>query len=66
MIDIKNIIGKHYQHKPTGKIDSIYLSSETAKIIMDNYQELHLPEQQKDGDILINNDRTDYKVFLGI
>ena len=45
MIDIKNIIGKHYQHKPTGKIDSIYLSSETAKIIMDNYQELHLPEQ---------------------
>lgn len=28
-----------------GKIDSIYLSSETAKIIMDNYKELHLPEQ---------------------
>lgn len=26
-----------------GKIDSIYLSSETAKIIMDNYKEIKLP-----------------------
>ena len=30
------------------------IGSETAKIIMDNYRELHLPEKWKDGDVLVN------------
>lgn len=37
-----------------GTIDFEYLGSEMARIIMDNYTELHLPEQWKKGDILVN------------
>lgn len=46
-----------------GVIEWIHSDDEMAKIIMDNYRELHLLEQWKDGDILINNDGSDYKVF---
>ena len=45
------------------KIHYALRSCETAKVIMDNYKEIKLPEQWKDGDIIINNDGTDYKVF---
>lgn len=40
------------QHE--GVIEWIYSDDEMAKIIMDNYQELHLPEQWKNGNVLIN------------
>lgn len=46
-----------------GSISLVLLDSEFGKIIMDNYREFKLPEQWKDGDILINKDGTDYKVF---
>lgn len=46
-----------------GEIDYEYLDSESGQIIMDNYHELKLPEKWKDGNILINNDGSDYKVF---
>lgn len=49
-----------------GHNGEIYIESEESeygKIIMDNYHELHLPEKWKDGDILINNDGSCYKVF---
>lgn len=44
-----------------GNISSVSINSETARIIMDNYHELHLPEQRKggdwkDGDILTRKD----------
>ena len=42
----------YINHK--GDIDCEYTDSETAQIIMDKYTELHLPEQWKDGDILVN------------
>lgn len=47
-----------------GNISSASINSESAKIIMDNYREIKLPKQWNDGDILINKDKTDYKVFL--
>lgn len=37
-------------------INFAHLSSETAKIIMDNYKEVKLPEKWRDGDILICRD----------
>lgn len=46
-----------------GTIDFEDLNSETAKIIMDNYYEIKLPGPWKDGDILINKDRTEYTIF---
>lgn len=46
-----------------GSIRYKFSECEFGKVIMDNYRELKLPEQWKDGDILINNDGTDYKVF---
>lgn len=45
-----------------GEIDYEYLDTEPAQIIMDNYREIKLPEW-KDGDILIKNDGTCYKIF---
>lgn len=44
-----------------GNISSVSINSETARIIIDNYHELHLSEQLKDsdwkdGDILIRKD----------
>lgn len=47
----------------SGDIDFIEDYDEQASIIMDCYKEIRLPEQWKDGDILINNNGTDYKVF---
>lgn len=44
----------------SGSVDYCPEDDETAKIIMDNYKEIKL---WRDGDILINNDGTDYKVF---
>lgn len=38
------------------------IDSEVARIIMDNYKEIKLPEQWKNGDILINNNN-DYALF---
>lgn len=50
-----------------GIIDSTRdYNAEFAKIIMDNYTELHLPEKWKDGDILVHTDddgSTDYAVY---
>lgn len=46
-----------------GDISYVTVEGEVSQIIMDNYRELKLPEQWKDGDILINSDGTDYKVF---
>lgn len=40
------------QHE--GVIEWIHSDDEMAKIIIDNYRELHLPERWKDGDVLIN------------
>lgn len=37
------------------KIHYALRSSETAKIIMDNYTELRLPEKWEDGDVLVEN-----------
>lgn len=45
-----------------GYIGVVGKDVEFTQIIMDNYRELHLPEQWKDGDVLINNDGADYKV----
>lgn len=39
-----------------GLIQAESVSSEMARIIMDNYQEILIPETLKEGDILINND----------
>lgn len=47
-----------------GSIHVESTDNEYGQIIMENYHELHLPEQWKDGDVLINKDKTDYKVFL--
>ena len=35
-----------------GKVRVGFADTENGKIIMDNYRELHLPEQWKDGDVL--------------
>ena len=40
------------QHE--GVIEWIHSDDEMAKIIMDNYRQLHLPDQWKDGDVLAN------------
>ncbi len=37
-----------------GYIYSVSYDFELAKVIMDNYRELHLPERWKDGDVLAN------------
>ena len=37
-----------------GYIYSVSYDYELAKVIMDNYRELHLPEKWKDGDVLVN------------
>lgn len=37
-----------------GNINCALYESEAGKIIMDNYRELHLPEQWEDGDVLIS------------
>lgn len=63
---IDKYISCHYiyfiNHK--GNISSVSIKSETAKIIMDNYREIKLVKNRwKEGDILINNDGTCYKVF---
>lgn len=39
-----------------GLIQAESVSSEMARIIMDNYQEILIPETLKEGDILISND----------
>ena len=39
-----------------GEIRYAAETSEIGKIIMDNYREIKLPEQWKDGDILVDND----------
>ena len=44
----------------TGEIDHEHIYTEKAKIIMDNYRELHLPEKWEDGNILFN---PQYKCF---
>ena len=45
------------------KISTTLIDSEVGQIIMDNYKEIKLPQQQwKNGDILINNNN-DYALF---
>ncbi len=39
-----------------GNINCALYESETGKIIMDNYRELHLPDLWKDGDVLATDD----------
>lgn len=39
-----------------GVIKAEFVGSEMAKIIMDNYQEILIPEILKEGDILVSND----------
>lgn len=58
--------GNHYVYfiTHTGEINNESIYTEKALIIMDNYRELKLPEQWKDGDILIANNGTCYKIFL--
>lgn len=51
----------YINHK--GDIDCEYIDSEIAQIIMDNYTELHLPENWKDGDVLINLEGDTFVVF---
>lgn len=51
----------YINHK--GDIDCENIDSEIAQIIMDNYTELHLPENWKDGDILINLEGDTFVVF---
>lgn len=47
-----------------GEIDYEYTDTETAKLIMDNYREIQLPnEEWNDGDILISRNETCYKIF---
>lgn len=46
-----------------GTIDFEYLDSEEARNIMDNYTELRLPEQWKDGDILKNKEYNNFVVY---
>lgn len=46
-----------------GEIDEEYLDTESGQIIMDNYREIKLPLQCKNGEILINNAETCYKIF---
>lgn len=46
-----------------GYIKFTDVCSETGKIIVDYYQEIKLPKQWNDGDILINNNETYYRVF---
>lgn len=36
MIDIKNIIGKHYQHKPTGEIKKVIFANDNWVTLSDN------------------------------
>lgn len=57
----KNVDGMEGEYPDTlyyinhfGNIYFIEDYDEMAKIIMDNYQELHLPEQWKNGNVLIN------------
>lgn len=52
-----------YYIRHDGIIDSVNINGEFANIIKDNYKEIKLPEHWKDGDILINNDGSCYKVF---
>lgn len=52
-----------YYINHNGKIDYEYLNSEIAKIIMDNYKEIKLPEQWKDGDILYSDTDKEFAVF---
>lgn len=70
-----NLGGKIIRNYSYGALDSLFFInhygeiryasefSEMGKIIMDNYKEIKLPEQWKNGDILINTDGSDYKVF---
>lgn len=70
-----NLGGKVINNYSYGALDSLFFidhygeiryaaeTSEIAKIIRDNYREIKLPEKWKDGDILINNDGTCYKIF---
>lgn len=46
-----------------GEVDEEYLDTESGQIIMDNYREIKLPLPCKNGDILINNAETCYKIF---
>ena len=46
--------GYIYYISHDGEISFVLVESEMAKIIMDNYRELHLPEQWKNGNVLIN------------
>lgn len=47
-----------------GYIGVVGKDVEFTQIIMDNYRELHLPEQWKDGDVLINNDGADLLINI--
>lgn len=46
-----------------GSIRCKFSECEFGKVIIDNYRELKLPEKWKDGDVLIANNGTCYKVF---
>lgn len=50
----------YINHK--GDIDCEYIDSEIAQIIMDNYTELRLPENWKDGDVLV--DKHDSQIMV--
>lgn len=52
-----------YYIRHDGYIGHFLYETESAKIIMNKYTELYLPEKWKNGDILIRKDGTDYKVF---
>lgn len=43
-----------------------WIDNEVGKIIMDNYSEIKLPEQWKDGDVLIKYDFPMYAIFSHI
>lgn len=46
-----------------GEIDYVDSESEVGKIIIDNYQQIKIPESWKEGDILISKDGACYKIF---
>lgn len=51
----------YINHK--GVVDWVPLDNETGQIIMDNYREIKLSERWKDGDLLIDINRTEYTIF---
>lgn len=52
-----------YYIKHDGYIGHFHYNTEFAQIIMDNYREIKLPEQWKDGDILFSEADNEFAVF---